>query len=295
MKYKLVCNGDSWVFGCEIVDPKLAAKYPEGTYAGYYDYHEENIDYRTERIWSTYIREYLDCDTVNISWPADDNTTILRRTIDYVTQEYLDKNKSTDELIVIIGWSSPERNSFWWKDAHSSLPFRLWPNVKHFNNAQQEVFWKIYTRFIWHEEEYIPRYILDNLTLQNFCIANNIKYLMYNSFYQIPHKPVWTWNRNLTESISKLDVMSYSIDSPDTKTRNFERVSWMKMWNQVKSPSFYRKDQELSTFNEFILDKLENPYVGMHPSPEAHKLWARELASYLKNHIIKDAKQINLM
>lgn len=294
MKYKLVCNGDSWVFGCEIVDPKLVAKHP-GAYAGTYDYFEENINYRTDRIWTTFIREYLDCETVNISWPADDNTTILRRTIDYVTQEYLDKNKSTEELIVVVGWSSPERNSFWWKDSKINVHFRLWPHVKHFNNSQQEVFWKLYTRFLWHEEEYLTRYIMDNLTLQNFCIANNIKYLIYNSFYQISTEPVWTWNRNLTQAISELQIMPYNEDNPDTKVRTEHRMAWKKMWNQVKAPNFYKKDQKLSTFNEFILDKLENPYIGMHPSPQAHNLWAKELADYLKEHIITDVKQTNLL
>ena len=114
MKYQIICNGDSWTFGCELTDPEVDRKYggPVKVYRGEYDYFEENIPYRTARIWPTYLRRYLDCQTVNLSWPADDNTTIYNRTIDYVTREYLSKSRSTENLVIIIGWTSPERNSF---------------------------------------------------------------------------------------------------------------------------------------------------------------------------------------
>lgn len=287
MKYKVICNGDSWVFGCEIVDPLLKAQHPPDLYVGEYDFVEENINYRTDRIWPTYLREYLNCETVNLAWPADDNKTILQRTIDYVTQNYLATGKSTDELILIIGWSSPERNSWWWHDNTLPHNFRLWPHVKHFINKAQEKFWEIYVTYLWNPEEYVTRYILDNLNFQNFCIANNIKYLVYNSFYQIRHKHVSSWDQDLTELIDKLHKQTYSIDDPDTKKRSFVDFNWKDSWNQIKSPNYYRKNEPLGTFNQFIKSKLENPYVGLHPSPEAHKIWAQEIATYLKENIIK--------
>ena len=41
-KLEIICDGDSWVFGCEIVGPELAAKFPNNTYPGTFDYYEEN-------------------------------------------------------------------------------------------------------------------------------------------------------------------------------------------------------------------------------------------------------------
>jgi len=290
MKYKLICNGDSWVFGCEIVDPVLAARYPPDVYVGEYDFSEENIKYRTSRIWTTYIKEYLNCDTVNLAWPADDNKSILQRTVDYVTQEYLSAGKSTEELVVIVGWSSPERNSFWWKGEPSNHSFRLWPHIQHFVHPDQKKFWELYVRYLWNPEEYMSRYVMDNLTLQNFCIANNIKYLIYNSFYQFKDSHVSTWNQDLTKLIDSLSKVGYNIDSEITKERSVKTFDWKKSWDQIKTPNFYRKNKPVSTFNEFIQANLKDPYVGLHPNPEAHRIWAKEIARYLKEYILNGVK-----
>ena len=288
MKYKLICNGDSWTFGSEITDPKVDKIYggPKKVYRGTYDFKEENAPYRTQRIWSTYIREYLDCDTVNLGWPADDNTTILNRTIDFVTREYLAKGKSTDELIVVTGWSSPERNSFWWHDEEINWHFRLWPNVQHFDRPLQKDFWKIYIQHMWTTAEFIPRYIMNNITLQSWCEANNIKYLTYNSFYQIEGKDIQEWRMNIRSMIDKMAKYQYSIDFPDHENRWMLQHDWMSIWNTVKSPNFYKKDKPDNTFNDFIQTKLKDPYIGLHPSPEGHKVWAKELARYIKKYIL---------
>lgn len=292
MKYKLICNGDSWTFGSEIVDPLIKAKYPPNVHVGQYDHEKENLSYRTERIWTTYIKEYLDCDTVNLAWPADDNKTILRRTIDYVTQEYLIPGKSTEELVVIVGWSSPERNSWWYKDNSQEYNFIIWPNNEHFRNQDQKEFWKLYIKYFWNPEEYMTRYIMDNLTLQNFCIANNIKHLAYSSFYQVPGKQVPEWNKNFSEAIDKMAEDYYHYDNDVSKTRNTKCFDWNKTWELIKFPNYYKKDQDICTFNEFIQANLKDPYEGQHPNPEAHRIWAKEIARYLKEYILNGVKLI---
>ena len=110
---EIICDGDSWVFGCEIVDPGLKEQYDDDVYVGYFDFEEANDAYRRPRIFSHHLSKLLDCKVTNLSWPADDNGTILRRTIEYISSEYLAKGRSTDNLLVMVGWSSPERNSFW--------------------------------------------------------------------------------------------------------------------------------------------------------------------------------------
>ena len=288
MKYQIICNGDSWTFGCELTDPEVDRKYggPVKVYRGEYDYFEENIPYRTARIWPTYLRRYLDCQTVNLSWPADDNTTIYNRTIDYVTREYLSKGRSTENLVVIVGWTSPERNSFWWEDDEWNWIFRLWPHISHFDRPKQKEFWKLYVSHMWTPSEFIPRYINNNLNLQNFCIANGIKYMMYDSFYQVADTHVREWDKSLEDLFQEMVNYSYAVDSPDTFDRKSYIHDWKLVWNQIKSPNFYRKNEPGNTFNEFIKSKLSNPYIGLHPSPEAHDIWAQEIARYLKEHIL---------
>ena len=127
---------------------------------------------------------------------------------------------------------------------------------------------------------------MDNLTLQSFCIANNIKYLTYNSFYHFKDEHVSTWNQDLKELIDSMQEVYYHIDSPITKERSTTSFDWKKSWDLIKTPNFYRKDEPISTFNQFIKANLKDPYIGLHPSPEGHKIWAKELANYLKEHII---------
>ena len=149
-KLEIICDGDSWVFGCEIVNPELAKKYGKDVYCGEYDYFEENDEYRIPKIFPTHLGKLMDANIINLSYPADDNGTILNRTITYISNEYLAKNKPTDNLFVIVGWSSPERNVFYYKDDKINMRFRLWPQVKHFDSKAQEEFWKIYVTYLWH-------------------------------------------------------------------------------------------------------------------------------------------------
>lgn len=290
-KLTVITNGDSWVFGCEIVDPKISARYSASDHPGKYDYTEENDAYRLPRIFPTHLSTLLDADVINLSWPADDNGSILRRTLNYIIDRYISKNRSTENLLVILGWSSPERNSFWYKDYQISRPFRLWPQVQHFDADPQKEFWKLYVQHMWNREEYIPRYILNVIQLQNFCDANNIRWLCFNSFYQSPNKNVTDWEeldvRHETESLGpKLGTYPYT-NTLTGSYRHHGRMSYIEMWNTVDPIRFYKKDQANNTFKSFIEDPVNNIgtiFNGWHPSPESHEAWAKELARYISEN-----------
>jgi hypothetical protein len=218
-KKKIICNGDSWVFGCEIVNPEISKRYNKNVHPGEYDYLVENDKYRIEKIFPTHLGKLLDSDVVNLSWPADDNGTILNRTISYITKNYISKNIPTDDILVIIGWSSPERNFFWYKDENFSSRFRLWPQVKHFDRKPQEEIWNLYVTYLWNEEEYIPRYIMNVLQFQNFCDINNIKWVCFNSFYQTPNENITEWGdldfkKELTNLNDKNKIKTLHFPSP---------------------------------------------------------------------------------
>ena len=84
----------------------------------------------------------------------------------------------------------------------------------------------------------------------------------------------------------------YPIDDDISKTRGVKSFDWKKTWNLIKSPNYYMKDKEVCTFNQFIQKNLKDPYVGQHPNPEAHRIWAKEIARYLKSNILKNRKVI---
>jgi hypothetical protein len=289
MKKTFICNGDSWVFGSEILEPNLSGTLKNGQHVTAIDYMPDNDAYRCPRIFSSYLAEIADATSINISWPADDNTTILHRTIDYVTNHYLSQGKSTEDLMIIIGWSSPERNSFWYDDGKLSMLFRLWPNVQHFDSALQKKFWDIYTRCIWNPQEYMRRYVHTIINFQNWCIANNLKWLCFNSFQQVRNLNIDEWEdlnvRTELESLSnRLGGYQYHF-SDNSNVRQNASYDLIPLWDQVDNVRFYKKDQENNTFKSFITEHNKtNTFNGWHPSPESHKIWAQELWSYIKEH-----------
>lgn len=279
MKLQLITNGDSWTFGSEIIDPKVEAD-------GLNDWHEKNNNYRISKIWPTYLAKLLDANCVNLAWPADDNGTILRRTIEYVNSEYIDKNISVENLLVIIGWSSPERNSFWYKDHEKSESFRLWPNNPHFSATPQEDFWKLYVSYFWNPEEYMRRYVYDVINFENFCIRNNIKYLQFNAFYQTPNKNIDSWqDLNIREELQTIEGSTWYPYHILDDNRMYKKANYTSLWNKVNSVNFYMKDQQNSTFKSYIDNKFADPYnKTWHPSAESHNAWATELYRYIKTH-----------
>jgi len=288
---EIICDGDSWTFGCEIVDPKLAAKAGEDVHPGNYDFEENNDKYRRTKVFSYHLSSLLNARVVNLSWPADDNNTIIRRTMDYITNNYIAQHRSTANLFVIVGWTSPERNSFWYKDENISQPFRLWPNVPHFDSEEQRKFWELYVSHLWHPEEYMIRHVMNIANFQNFCKVHGIKWLNYNSFYQVPKSQVEEWyDLNTREELDKLEYAlgGYQFQETDLpKKRSRQFYDFRALWDTIDPVRFYKKDQEFSTFKSFIENpesKVKTPFNGWHPSPEAHKAWAVELANYIKKH-----------
>jgi hypothetical protein len=284
---KLICDGDSWVFGCEIVDPEISKRYDKSIHPGRYDYLEENDNYRITKIFPTILGELMNVnEVVNLSWPADTNDIILDRIITYVCENIINKGLSTKDLLIIIGWSSPERNNFWYKDDIYSGMFRLWPQIDNFEIPNQKKFWEYYIEYLWNPEEYVPRYIMNVLQFQNFCNMNNIKWLCFNSFYQTPKKNPNDWkDLDIRNELKKIDKHSspYNISN---KGRNVNILNYESIWCNIDDNRFYKKDLSNNTFKSFIEKNSNKPYNGWHPSPESHRLWAEELYNYIKNNKI---------
>lgn len=285
----IICNGDSWVFGSEILDPKLEKKLAPTAHVTTIDFLPENDSYRCPRIFSSHIAKIANAKSINISWPADDNTSILRRTIDYLTSEYISQGKDTKNILVIVGWSSPERNSFWYDDGNISFLFRVWPNIQHFETKQQQEFWKLYVQYIWNPQEYMSRYVYTVLQFQNFCQAHNINWLCFNSFQQIKKENIENWvDLNVQEELIKLSkkIGTYTYHTTDNLEQRHNKFNdLIPIWNSIDNVRFYKKDQEENTFKSYIEKHNKiNPFNGWHPSPESHEIWASELWKYIKEN-----------
>lgn len=288
-KNEIIIDGDSWVFGCEIVDPDISKKYPPDVHPGVYDYHWRNDWYRIPKIFPTHLSNIMDADVINLSWPADDNLTILKRTMNYITNNYIAKHESVENLFVIIGWSSPERNSFWYKDENISKPFRLWPQVPNFDSKAQEKIWELYVNYLWNPEEYLTRYVLNVIQFQNFCNAYGIKWLCFNSFYQTPNKNVTEWeDLNIAEELKSINLGKFHLNkTSQSLLRSTGEYNFSNLWDTVDPIRFYKKNEINNTFKSYIEDpknQIKNVLNGWHPSPESHEAWANELFRYIKEN-----------
>jgi hypothetical protein len=278
---KIIAAGDSWTFGSEICDPIITNKYDSNVHVTQYDYLPQNDSYRLSKIWPTILGNKFNCEIINLAWPADDNTTILQKTINFIVGEYLSKNKSTEEILLVVGWSSPERNVFWYKDETDSYRMRIWPLGKYYPKSAQENFWELYVNYFWNIEEYVPRFILNNMMLQNFCATYNIKWLAFNSFYQTPnttHPEKWI-DFNIEESVKSISKELYTISRANIRD-NFS-MDYTDIWNKIDSLRFYKKNCLKNSFKSFIEENSNEVYSGWHPSEESHRIWANELYDYL--------------
>ena len=286
-KKTIICDGDSWTFGSEICDPQIIATHSKKKHITEYDYLESNDAYRRERIWPTYLGELMDANVVNLAFPADDNKTISTRIMSYLTTQYLVPGKSTKDVLVIVGWSSPERTSFWYDDGKTSMRFRLWPNIAFFQAAGQKDFWKAYVAYMWNRDEYMAGYVRDVLNLQNFCKANDIPWMCFNAFYQTPQKNIDSWeDLSVKDELELMMHDSCQLSVSGDPGRQRARYDYTAMWSMVDNARFYKKDQPNNTFKSLIGDKLS----GWHPSPEGHRVWAEELSQYIKEHNLLDGK-----
>lgn len=285
MKRQLICNGDSWVFGSEIVHPDVIKKYPTNVHIGHYDHLPENDSYRLPRIFSTKLAEKLNAESINLAWPADDNQSICNRTISYIAENYIDKGISTDNLFVVVGWSSPERARFWYKDETRNGKHIIWPSLEWHDTPGQKKFWELYVTYFWNKEEYMPRFVDTALRFQNFCSEHKIKYVMFNAFYQGGGSGCTRFQAtdiNIEKELLSLpsDGYEYSINS-----QRFSKMSsHLATWKTISDKTYYCKDHDKNSFKTFIYDRLDHPFAGDHPSEEGHSLWAEELYRYINDN-----------
>lgn len=281
----LILGGDSWVFGSEIASPELMAKHP-GKHAGEFDWIEENDEYREPRVFPKLLGEKLGAtNVISTAHPADDNASILNRTIDYITKNYITNGRGTEDIFVVIGWSSPERVRFWYKDDDISRRYIIWPSLEWHDSSAQKRIWELYVTYLWNKEEYIPRFVETVLRFQNFCSEHKIKWLCFNAFYRGLGSGC-SFNdgtdiniKNEIASISPQEGYGYMINGK--RQPGYNLFQWENIWSTIDPVRYYCKDQEENSWKTFIHKHLENPLSGWHPSEQGHQIWAEEIHRYI--------------
>ena len=251
----IYCDGDSWTAG-DIVDPELFGD--DLTKVN----DPRNTPYRLSKVWPG----MLAYETINESEAGSSNDAIVRRVYRNVLN--LLKENKPEDLFVIIGWSSPERKDFYYDGKHTSWE-TLYPAQfeQHFHFGDRvaekdlQTFYKIYLKYFWNQEEYLERYIQQNLSLHHFLLNKGIKHLFFDAFFESKDGGLWG-DEELLDNLSDSDTIQEEFIKlreeffiPISMKQYLLKIGGREMWD------------------------------GYHPSEQGHRHWSNYMNKILKSVI----------
>ena len=274
----ILCDGDSWTAG-DIINPEL--KLINENHANVND--PLNDSYRLPKVWPHKLGKLLNIDTLNIAHAGSSNDAIVRRTMRKVKELLLDYEAK--DLFVIIGWSSPER-----KDFYYTGEWDAWETIHPVSNYQPipdkdiDTFYQIYREKFWNEQEYVERYIQQNLLLHYFLKEHNVKHLFFDAFYET------RGHRSMFNSLNIDDVIigsGYETESHYALMKYFLKVKKEFSLNDSfrnllldKNKVFEYNGKQMNSFKEELFNTKDH-----HPSEKGHEIWAKNLFKELKDKI----------
>lgn len=272
----LLCDGDSWTSGIEInPDIPESAQFPS---------HPANYEYRIQRVWPKYFSDYVKFDKVyNLSVPGSSNDGIFRRVLFNIPT--LLRKYDPSQILVIIGWSSPERKDFFYKpiDQPSGYWETIYPAEFFKNEKPGEFndFLQLYVSNFWNEEEYVTRHVTQVISLHHYLKSNNIDHIFFDAFYESEKVIIENLDLLLNDHNLLSSIDSHVFVSHDESLGYYE----FNALNQYKN--IYENHYIPSTFQQFLKkysfngSDREKYFKKYHPTKLSHRLWARFLYKQL--------------
>jgi hypothetical protein len=278
---KLVACGDSWAWGAELVDPVVEPiplfNLPGDSFSR--QYKPENMAYRLKYRYTNQFASLIGADeVVDLSRCSYSNDAIVRTLIEWLSVEGYTTGRDISDLFVTIGWTSPERREFFYKERWGDtnwMEYGPWSMDRDHNNPEVDQFMRLYFDNFWHQGEFIHRWILQLWQTELMLKSLNIKYVMHQAFYHHHQQMINQWNdkvykENMIDGITKGDKM---------------------LWDNLDSKRFMHKDDQVSTAHHYMLSQLDNDptkaFIVMHPSADGHTVWASHMYQYcLENNLL---------
>lgn len=238
MKTVLYSNGDSVVWGAEL-ESKTTQRF-------------SNL-VSNEKGW-------IDCNNASA---GVSNDYVFRQTMRDVSY-WLETGKcwseetgwiNSDELVVVIGWTSPTRFEWWTGNEYQQE--RLWVGYDKWGENDKDRTTE--DQFVLNQTEVIPSYIRTFnhiIGLSNFLDLNGIPYYFFNVFYNYDLK---------IEENSKIDQFG----------RDENQLCLQSLWKQL--PNEFKQQ----TMYDYIKDKGGDFLPRKHPTAESHKIWSKYLISHI--------------
>jgi len=281
MNTKLIlCDGDSWTSG-DMINPNLELTNVNNT---------ENDSYRLPKVWPSDLGKLTNIEIKNISRAGSSNDAIVRRILDNVN-DYLEQGNNPNDLFVMIGWSSPERKDFYYRNPqnkHNSHWETLYPNQldQPFDyDRNLKSFYEKYIINFWNPEEYISRYIQQILFMSYFLSSNNIKHKFFNAFYEEVSGDETPFEN--AKSGVGIGMFNENDLMDDLTSQHTIHKSTIKQFSKIYNKIFIKKSfrnylRGLSKTNqEFDPTYFESD--GHHPNRKGHQLWSKVVFENIKD------------
>lgn len=207
----------------------------------------------------------------NIALGGGSNDRIVRTTLKWIIKNYINQDKSTDDLFVIIGWTQYYRREFTWTEKTEvrentfDTPFypfnRFWPGAlevkenEYFSGDCLE-YWKMHVSYGCNDFFEQTKWLNQVIGLQQFFIKYNIRHIFVNTagYFTFPE---------LRETASIINQNNYyNMWDPNIKTANlrpkkvlFGREFEQKFkigWNGHFGPDFHDRFSDILI--QFIQD-----------------------------------------
>tara|TARA_B110000285_G_scaffold196595_1_gene227680 strand:+ start:3263 stop:4087 length:825 start_codon:yes stop_codon:yes gene_type:complete len=263
----ILTEGDSWTAG-DIIDPKLEARGITNID------HRDNDAYRLPKVWPDKLSKLTNIEVRNTSHAGSSNDGIEKRVISQVGK-LLEKYNS-DEIFVIVGWTSPERKDFYYKDIMDESDTGRWETIYPLSpfvdltSSGFDEFSKLYTTYFWNQEEYIMRYLIQNINIHTYLNSHNIKHIFFDAFYETFEATNDAEKHGILDSVNLIKAIKRIPFSSDD-------LQIKKQYIKLRKSNFID-----ITFKEFILTTLkEHKRVDLfdnhHPTELSHQKWANYL------------------
>lgn len=285
---KLVVCGDSFTYGSEIVDPQFLETPSKPNRPNKFnglinkDTDEKNDQYRTERIWPTYLKELIGAkEVINLAKPAVGNKWIHETILNWLLENYIVPKKTPDDIIIVIGWSSVVRKEFFF-NINNKICRRTLNGNGDFDKEGYEMkqFFKWYLLAVQNDYEGVYDFVNYNFEMRMLCERYEIPCYSFNALPEEHHV------YNLERKFVDLNVTKW-IDSfkyvEGAWGEDLYKMSKLK-WSHIPEANFIWKDKPMNSFSNYIKHlPLEERLNGSHPSPKSHKLWAELLHEWIMN------------
>lgn len=274
----IYADGDSWTAG-DIVDPEIFGDRLDHVM------HPDNNDYRLPKVWPHKLGKIAGKKVVNNSYAGSSNDAIVRRVVDQVPN--LLNVYKPEEILVVVGWSSPERKDFFYSYENERSWETLYPaELQHWDHPDEErkEFYKIYVNKFWNKEEYISRFIHHVIYLDSYLSKLGVKYVFFNAFYE---DKATIYDKNSghkllsSPSLNEFIMEYYSRIKDNNSYLKFNTSETIfKQFNTIYKDLFLK-----TSFIQYLKDNFKNyseqELIDYHPTELGHQLWAEKLGEEL--------------